>query len=241
MLKINNDKIIFLIRSYNESKIVLDVIKDIWWKYFDNILFIDDWSTDWTYDLLMDWNIDLLVDNFIYIKHSQNRWAWAALETWFEYIRRYGKKFDYVITFDADWQHQTIDIDKFISAFEKNNQLDIVFWSRFIWKQKSNIPFFRKIILLWWKIFTFVISSIKLTDAHNWFRMIKVSSLNKIKLTMSWMEYASELIDQISKNKLKFSEVPVDIRYTDYSLSKWQKSSNAIFIVFKIIWNKFFK
>jgi hypothetical protein len=36
-------------------------------------------------------------------------------------------------------------------------------------------------------------------------------------------------------------EVPVDIVYTDYSISKWQKSSNAINIALKMIWSKFFR
>jgi hypothetical protein len=36
-------------------------------------------------------------------------------------------------------------------------------------------------------------------------------------------------------------EVPVNIVYTDYSLSKWQKSLNAINIALKMIWSKFFK
>jgi hypothetical protein len=34
------------------------------------------------------------------------------------------------------------------------------------------------------------------------------------------MEYASELIESIDKNKLKYKEVPVDIKYSKYSLSK---------------------
>jgi len=55
------------------------------------------------------------------------------------------------------------------------------------------------------------------------------------------MAYASELVDKLEQNKIKFIEVPVNIRYTDYSLSKGQKSSNAIFIALKMIWTKFFK
>jgi len=50
--------------------------------------------------------------------------------------------------------------------------------------------------------------------------MIKISSLKKIHLTMSGMEYASEIIEQIRKNHLKFKEVPVNISYDDYSLGK---------------------
>jgi hypothetical protein len=38
------------------------------------------------------------------------------------------------------------------------------------------------------------------------------------------MEYASELIESIYKNKLKYKEVPVDIKYSEYSLSKGQSN-----------------
>jgi hypothetical protein len=34
------------------------------------------------------------------------------------------------------------------------------------------------------------------------------------------MAYASELIEEIKRNKIKFEEVPVNILYTKYSISK---------------------
>ena len=55
------------------------------------------------------------------------------------------------------------------------------------------------------------------------------------------MSYASELVDIISSKKISYMEIPVNIKYTEYSLSKWQKNSNAIYIALKMIWNKFFK
>jgi len=58
---------------------------------------------------------------------------------------------------------------------------------------------------------------------------------------MDGMSYASEMIDIIAQKNIKFKEVPVDIIYTDYSMYKWQKSSNAINIAFKMIWIKFFR
>ena len=36
-----------------------------------------------------------------------------------------------------------------------------------------------------------------MTDAHNGYRMLRVSILEKVSLTMDGMEYASELIDEI--------------------------------------------
>ena len=71
--------------------------------------------------------------------------------------------------------------------------------------------------------------------------MLKISALKHIHLTMNGMEYASEMIDQIAQHKLIIREVPVNIRYDDYSLSKGQKSSNALRIAFKMIFSKFFK
>jgi len=55
------------------------------------------------------------------------------------------------------------------------------------------------------------------------------------------MGHASEIIDIISSKKIKFAEVPVTIKYTDYSLKKGQSSSNAINIALRFIWNKFFR
>jgi hypothetical protein len=43
------------------------------------------------------------------------------------------------------------------------------------------------------------------------------------------------------QKKIPHGEIPVNIIYTDYSLAKWQKSSNAIFIAIHTIWAKFFK
>lgn len=235
-MKIKNNEIVFLIRSYNEWKRIWKVIDSILSKWYKNVLVIDDWSSDSTSKILKGYDV-------IYLRHPFNRWWWAALETWFEYLRRYWKQkwFEYVVTFDADWQHNIDDVNVFIDQFEKDKDLDIVFWSRFIKKTNSNVPFLRKIILFWGKFFTYILSWIYLTDSHNWYRMINISSMKKIELTMSGMEYASELIEQIRIHKLKFKEVPVNIKYDEYTLKKWQKNSNAIKIALKIIWNKFFK
>jgi hypothetical protein len=44
--------------------------------------------------------------------------------------------------------------------------------------------------------------------------------LDKIKITQDGMSHASEIIDIISREKIKYMEVPVNIKYTEYSLKK---------------------
>jgi len=233
--KIISWEICFLIRVYNEWKVIWNTIKELLEKWYNNILVVNDWSKDNSLKIL-----NSFWDKLIVLTHFKNRWWWARLETWFEYLRRYWNT-EYVCTYDADWQHQLKDLEKFLNSFKEDNSLQIVLWSRFITKTNTNVKIIRKIILKLWILFTFFISSIKLTDSHNWYRVFRKDILNEIVLTLDDMSYSSEMIDIISTKKIKFKEVPVDILYTDYSIAKWQKSSNAINIAFKMIWNKFFR
>lgn len=231
-----SSNIVFLVRTYNEWTVIWETVQSILDAWYSDVLIVDDGSKDDTYDQLKP----LLNSHIVYLKHIKNRGAWSALETGFEYIRRYGKG-EFICCFDADGQHSIKDIQKFLTVFEKHPKVQIVFGSRFIEKTNSNIPFLRRIILKLAIVFTFFLSHIKLSDAHNGFRVFRREALNQIHLTIGWMGYASELIDIIAAKRIPFKEVPVDIKYTDYSLSKWQKNSNAVNVALKFIWSKFFK
>ncbi len=233
------NKIVFLIRAYNESSRIFQVIEGILDAWFDQILVIDDGSTDHT-DVLL---AGLVHDKKIhFVRHVTNRGAGAALETGFSYIREYGEHFHwkYTVTFDADGQHDVKDMEHFMEMFKKDESLDIIFGSRFIKKTKSNVPFLRKLTLLWGRIFTSIVSGVHLTDAHNWYRMFRVSILDKVQISMDGMEYASEFIDQIGINKFKFAEVPVNIHYDDYTMWKWQRYGWPFRIVTRMLYKKFF-
>lgn len=232
------NKILFLIRAYNEATRIISVIEGILSAGYDQILVVDDGSTDNTRSLLEEhfW------EKIIYIGHAINRGGWAALETGFSYIRRYSHHYDwdFVVTFDADGQHDIADIDSFIETFEKHPKTQVVYGSRFIIKTRSNVPFMRKMVLWGWKIFTSLISGANLTDAHNGYRMFRKEVIEKIVLTMDGMEYASELIDEVYLQGFTIREVPVNIHYDDYTLAKGQRYGWALRIVLRMIFKKFF-
>jgi hypothetical protein len=229
-----NWKEAFVIPVYNEKDVVLDTINSIQKKWYKNIIIINDGSNDWTKELLKS-----LWDSVIVLHHMKNRGQWAALETGFEYVRRYWDV-EFVVTFDSDWQHNINDLETFYKIADEKKDVNVFLGSRFL-KNSSNVPFSRKIILKLGILFTYLISSLKLTDTHNWYRVIKAKELDKIKITQDWMSHSSEIIDIIATKKIKFVEVPVNIKYTEYSIKKWQKSMNAIDIAMETIWNKFFK
>ncbi len=242
-IKWEKSEYLFLIRAYNESKTINKVIDEIFKKWFSNIIIINDWSIDDTLNILLSKKDEFKNKNICILSHLVNRWGWAANKTWFEFLKRYWNNFKnikWVITFDADWQMDINDTDIFIKNINKWNY-DVLLWSRFIiWWNAKNIPLLRKIILFWSKIITYCFNWIWLTDPHNWFRFIKLSLFQDIKIFSDNMTYASELLDEIKRLKLKYLEIPVNILYTDYTISKWQKNSNAIKIFLEIIYKKFF-
>lgn len=85
-----------------------------------------------------------------------------------------------------------------------------------------------------------MISGIRLTDAHNGYRLLRIAQLENIHLTMDGMEYASEFIDQISINHLHYKEVPVNIHYDEYTLAKGQRMGGAWRVMTRMIFKKFF-
>ena len=125
-----------------------------------------------------------------------------------------------MVTFDADGQHDIEDLSQFLAAFKEDSKLDIVFGSRFVKKTRTNVPLIRRLILIGGRLFTVLLSRIRLTDAHNGYRMLTVDAVRKIRLTMDAFEYASELIEEIHRLRLRYAEVPVNIRYDEYSLGK---------------------
>lgn len=228
---------LILIRAYNEWKVIKNIIKELLEKGHNNILIINDGSTDNTRSVI--WKF-IQHDGITILHHLKNRWWWAALETAFEYIRRYGDV-DYIVNFDADWQHDVADLTEAKKHIHDHPKIDVFLWSRFMWKRTIGMPFWRKVILKLWILFTAFISQIKLSDAHNWFRIFRKDVINRIHLTIDDMWYASELVDIIATKKIPYKEIPVTIKYSKYSLEKWQKNWNAINIALKVIWNKFFK
>ncbi len=231
------EPIAFLIRAYNEAGRIGEVIETITKNWYHKILVVNDGSKDNTTEVLEKY------PELIVLRHAFNRGWWAALETGLEYFRRYGDslKVKYVVTFDADGQHDIADLVHFLEAFKNDSSLDIIFGSRFVTKTRTNVPFIRRLILMGGRLFTVILSKVRLTDAHNGYRMLTLETVKKIRLTMDAFEYASELIEEVHRKQLRYAEVPVNILYDEYSLWKGQKNSNAINIVLRMLWKKFVK
>lgn len=119
-------------------------------------------------------------------------------------------------------------------------KVEAIFGSRFITKTRTNVPWYRRVVLYGGRIFTSLVSGVSLTDAHNGYRVISTHLLPKIRITMDGMEYASELIDELMLLGVSIHEVPVNIHYDEYTLGKGQRFGGAWRVASRMIYKKFF-
>ncbi|MGV8150722.1 MAG: glycosyltransferase family 2 protein [Candidatus Woesearchaeota archaeon] len=201
-------KIFITIAAYNEGRRIAKVISGLKHAGYKHIVVVDDGSKDNTYSQIKMQNVHAL-------KHVINRGQGAALKTGITYALNNGA--DIIVTFDADGQHRVEDIPSMIKPILMK-ECDVTIGSRFL--KKTNMPLFRRITLKTAIIVMWVFYGVKMTDAHNGFRAMSRDAAKKINITSDRMEHASQIIEEIHRKKIKYKEVPVIIKYTDYSLEK---------------------
>jgi hypothetical protein len=87
--------------------------------------------------------------------------------------------------------------------------------------------------------FTWLIYGLWVTDSQSGFRAYSKNAIHQINTHTDHYEYDSEVIYEIKKNRLKYKEVAIKVRYTRYSMSKAQKQSflNGLKTLYKMIWS----
>lgn len=194
-----------IIPAYNEEKSIGSVIRSLS-VFVDKVVVVDDGSQDKTAEVAR-------AAGAVVLSHRLNRGQGAALQTGHEYARKIGA--DFALHFDGDDQFAVEDISLAFSALKKQ-RADILFGSRFL-GQISNVPFFKKNVLLpLARLFQNMFVGIKLTDAHNGFRILNKNALAKINLTQDRMAHATEIVERVLENDLKYIEFPVRVRYRRY-------------------------
>ena len=210
------------IPAYNEEAIIASVVDPLS-KLGFQVVVVDDCSDDQTVARLAELPVHFL-------SHPVNLGQGAALQTAISYAL--SQQARYIVTFDADGQHSPTDISKLLDPLIRG-EFDVALGSRFIaGGSAENIPPIRRSMLRLAILLSRFSTGMKLTDTHNGLRAFTADAARKLKITQNRMAHASQILSQISSQKLRYVEVPVRIVYTDYSMQKGQRVSNA----FNVVW-----
>jgi glycosyltransferase involved in cell wall biosynthesis len=208
-----------VIAAYNEARAIRVIVEQLaaagW-----NPVVVDDGSTDGT-------SAAAAVPGAVVLRHVINRGQGAALQTGIDYALAHGA--EAIVTFDADGQHDAADIPALVAALA---DADVALGTRFAGGKTYGASWRRRALL---RVATAVsnrISGMRLTDAHCGLRAFRATAAPALRLSQDRMAHASELLANIHGSALRWIEVPVTVRYTEYSIKKGQTAMQALRILF---------
>ena len=197
-----NVKIAVGLPAYNEEKNIASIITKIG-KITNTIIICNDGSSDLTGEIASKMGS-------IVINHEKNMGYGAAIRSLF--LKAKELDADILVTFDADGQHNVLDIEKVIAPILEK-KADLVIGSRFLDDSKDDIPSYRKAGI---KIITKLTNtSLKknITDSQSGFRGYSKEVLSKITPSDNGMGVSSEILLKASNNNFRIAEIPIKISY----------------------------
>ena len=212
-----------VVPAYNEAKSIASVVASLRSEGY-TVVVVDDGSADETADLARS-------GGAIVLQHCQNLGQGGALWTGITFSFQQGAQL--ICTFDADGQHCIEDVRRMWNCLTAND-VDVVLGSRFL-GSTPGISFTRKLLLQFAVLFTKLQSGMDVTDAHNGLRLMRADAASRLDLKQLGMAHASEIIDRIADLQLRWLEVPVTIRYTEYSKRKGQSTLDSMNILVDLV------
>jgi len=230
-------KTYIILPAYSEGKIIKEVISSIKKEGFNNIIVVDDGSSDNTYQEAKSTGV-------ITISHPINRGKGAATQTGIDAAKLLNA--DIIVTMDSDGQHDPKDIKKLVKPI-LDNKADVVIGSRML--NGKDMPQSRIMMNKIANIVTYIFFGIMVSDSQSGLRAYSKKAYNSVYTYMDRYEFESEMLGQIKDANLKIKEVPIKVIYTDYSKSKYKHMSkfsaqgltNGIRMVIRLIENSLFK
>lgn len=200
-------RVLLAIPVYNEAKCLHRVIQDAQ-SYCDHILVIDDGSSDATPDILRS------IRGVRVLTHPENRGYGKSISDAFEWAEARG--FDWLITMDADEQHEASHIPRFVHT-ALSGDADVVSGTRYPtgWDDEGAAPPDRREIN---RIVTSILNRrlcLGLTDAFCGFKAYRVSALRHIHITVPGYAMPMQFWVQAARAGLHIRELPIRLIYND--------------------------
>lgn len=214
-------KIALLIPAYNEEKYIGQVIKNCVPYQLDMII-VDDGSGDQTATIVKQLQSSEKY-RLIFLQHPKNKGKGAALNTGFQYAVKKG--YLGVITLDADAQHDTKEIKKFLQMIEEEKS-DLIIGSRF--QNTKGMPFIRLATNYFTSWIISWLAGERVEDVQSGFRYISTKVIKNIELKTKRFETEPELILKACWLNYQVKNIPISTLYYKDSVSEVNKLTDTL-------------
>lgn len=219
-------RIIVILPAYNEAPVIGEVIADTRRHGYKNIIVVDDGSTD-------DTATQARQASAFVIRHRFNRGKGAAVKTGMAAAQLFNA--DIVVTMDADGQHQASDIQA-LTAPLIVEQSDVALGTR-QW-QSTAIPRPKVIGNAFANSVTWMVHGQWVSDSQSGFRAYSRRAIRLMSPQADFYDFDSEVIREIRRHNIRFTEVPITVRYTPYSQAKAtrQNFTSGLKTAYRMLW-----
>jgi len=222
-LDISLESIFAILPAKNEGTRIEPVLVSLQMQGIKNIIVVNDGSDDNTKDVVNKYRGIIVLDHII------NLGPGAATLTGVKYAMKNGAK--YVVTLDADSQHNPENIMSLVEHLEEN-ELDLVIGSRFL--QYNDIPFIRLIYNFFGNFISFLITGVYLSDSQSGMKAMSQKFAKQLDISFDGFEFCIEIIKQAKIHNAKVGEIPIDVRYTADTMSKGQNFQTGLGMLLKL-------
>lgn len=213
-----------LIPVYNEIHTIEEILKRVKAQELaDEILLVDDGSTDGTREILkgMDGDGPVRV-----IMHDKNRGKGAAVRTGFNHARG-----DVILIQDADLEYDPRDYPILLKPIQEG-LAEVVYGSRFLGGPRGTSMYWHMVANKLLTFMTNILYDTILSDMETGYKVFRRSVIEGMPLHARRFEFEPEFTAKILKRKYRIYEVPISFAPRDYDEGKKIGMKDA----FEAIW-----
>lgn len=186
------------IPAYNEEESITQVIE----QFPDDtpIFIVDDGSLDTTVKKIQNAGI-------IPIRHPINLGNGTAIKTAFNIASKMGIR--YVVTLDADGQHDPVEIPRLVEKAQKS-QAGLIIGSRFLEKEHLQMKTYRALGIRFFSWYTTLLTGQKISDVTSGYRVYDLDQIHEIIENFNEKQYyAIVLAVKIAKKGFQIEEIDI--------------------------------
>jgi glycosyltransferase involved in cell wall biosynthesis len=220
-----------IIPAYNEEKTIQEILRRVQaMQIADEILVVDDGSTDGTRNILEEINGQGSV-RVIYHEHNQGKGA--AVRTGIQAAAG-----EVIIIQDADLEYDPRDYPALLRPIEEGIA-EVVFGSRFLGGARRPIMFWHMVANKMLTLVTNILYNNILTDMETGYKVFLRSVVADMPLHARGFEFEPEFTAKVLKRKARIFEVPITFNPRNYEDGKKIKIHDAFVALWALLKYRF--